>query len=55
MGFAARLHSLSPSLVGGCRAIGLRSSLPPDRWRVIHSNVVSKWGIASEVLVARPV
>ena len=54
MGLATGLHALSPSLVGGCRAIDLLSFLEPGRWHVLHRNVVSKWGIASEVLVARP-
>jgi ubiquinone/menaquinone biosynthesis C-methylase UbiE len=43
MGLAARLHSLSPTLVGGCRAIDLLASLDAGRWRVVHHNVVSKW------------
>src|SRR5262249_14068473 len=54
MGAAARLHACSPSLVGGCRAIRVLSFLEPGRWRVMHRSVVSKWGIPSEVLVARP-
>ncbi|TMA46494.1 MAG: methyltransferase domain-containing protein [Deltaproteobacteria bacterium] len=54
MGAATRLHSLSPNLVGGCRAIDLLSFLRPGDWGVVHRNVTSKWGIASEVLVARP-
>lgn len=53
MGIAARVHALSPSLVGGCRAIELRPFLIPDRWRVVHRNIISKWGIVSEVLVAK--
>jgi ubiquinone/menaquinone biosynthesis C-methylase UbiE len=52
MGLAAHVHALSPRLVGGCRAIDLRSFLDPQRWRVRHHNVVSKWGVASEVVVA---
>jgi ubiquinone/menaquinone biosynthesis C-methylase UbiE len=52
MGFATRLHALSPKLVGGCRAIDLGAALGRDGWRVIHHAVVSKWGIPSEVLVA---
>ena len=55
MGLAARLHALSPHLVGGCRAIDVVSFLEPGRWQVVHRNGASKWGIASEVLVARPV
>jgi hypothetical protein len=54
MGLAARLHSLSPTLVGGCRAIDLSSFLERESWRLIHHDVVSKWGVASEVLVASP-
>jgi len=48
------LYSLSPHLIGGCRAIDVVSFLEPGRWQVVHRNVVSKWGITSEVLVARP-
>jgi ubiquinone/menaquinone biosynthesis C-methylase UbiE len=55
MGLAARLHALSPRLVGGCRAIDLRAFVGRGHWRVAHHNVVSKWGIASEVVVAAPV
>jgi ubiquinone/menaquinone biosynthesis C-methylase UbiE len=54
MGLAARLHSLSPTLVGGCRAIDLSSLLERESWRLIHHEVVSKWGVTSEVLVASP-
>jgi len=54
MGVAARLHSASPSLVGGCRAIELREFVSSDYWRVEHRSVVSKWGIPAEVLVASP-
>ena len=54
MGVAARLHSLSPRLVGGCRAVDLSSFLEPARWRLFHHGVVSKWGIPSEVLTASP-
>jgi ubiquinone/menaquinone biosynthesis C-methylase UbiE len=54
MGIAGGLHALSPRLVGGCRAIDLQAFLPPDRWRLIHRQVVSKWAIPSEVVVAAP-
>jgi ubiquinone/menaquinone biosynthesis C-methylase UbiE len=52
MGVFGRLHALSPSLVGGCRAIDVLSALPSGRWQVVHHRVVSKWGVPSEVLVA---
>jgi ubiquinone/menaquinone biosynthesis C-methylase UbiE len=54
MGVAARLHSLSPRLVGGCRAIDLSSFLEPALWRLHHHSAVSKWGVPSEVLIASP-
>jgi hypothetical protein len=54
MGLAARLHALSPALVGGCRAIDLLSLLAPESWQPIYHEVVSKWGVASEVVVASP-
>lgn len=53
-GVAARLHAWSPSVVGGCRAIDLRSFVRADHWHVLYRTVVSKWGVPSEVLVARP-
>jgi ubiquinone/menaquinone biosynthesis C-methylase UbiE len=46
------LHRLKPTLVGGCRPIELRDYLAGDRWRVQHHELVSAWGITSEVLVA---
>jgi hypothetical protein len=52
MGIAGGLHAVSPRLVGGCRAIDLRAFLSSDRWRLVHRQVVSKWGIPSEVVVA---
>ena len=45
------IHRLNPTLVGGCRPITLRDLLGEDRWRVRHHEVVSVWGITSEVLV----
>lgn len=53
MSIATRLHAVSPALVGGCRAIDLQQFVGPGAWRVLHRAVVSKWGIPSEVLVAR--
>jgi SAM-dependent methyltransferase len=55
VGVATRLHSTSPALVGGCRAIELGTFMKREFWRIVHHGVVSKWGIPSEVLVATPV
>jgi ubiquinone/menaquinone biosynthesis C-methylase UbiE len=55
MGVAGLLHRLSPTLVGGCRALELHELMHPSRWRIVHREVTSKWGIPSEVLIATPV
>lgn len=53
MGVWNAIHSLRPRAVGGCRAIVLGDLVDTARWRIEHHEVVSRWGIASEVLVAR--
>lgn len=49
------LYALSPRLVGGCKPMQLKQQLEVDAWHVEHVEVVSAWGVCSEVLVARPV
>ena len=46
------LHGLSPRFVGGCRPLRVRRFLDPDAWRVVHAEVVSAFGICSEVVIA---
>ncbi len=41
-----------PGLVGGCRPVELTELVDAPRWRVAHREVVTPWGVASEVLVA---
>ncbi len=48
------LHSLRPSLVGGCRPIALTEYLGPASWKVLHSTTIVAFGIPSQILVARP-
>ncbi len=48
------VHRLSPGLVGGCRPLRLQPRLDPQVWRILHHDVVTTWGVASEVLVAEP-
>ena len=48
------IYRLHASLVGGCRPIQLQSLLPSEDWTIQHRNIVSRFGIASEVLVAAP-
>lgn len=49
------LFRLSPSLVGGCRPIGLLESLPAPKWKVRHHERISRFGIPSEVVVTERV
>jgi ubiquinone/menaquinone biosynthesis C-methylase UbiE len=44
---------LRPSLVGGCRPIRLGRALNPSCWELEHRKVVSAFGVASEVAIAR--
>ena len=48
------VHSLRPSLVGGCRPISLTDYLGPASWKVLHSTTIVAFGIPSQILVARP-
>ena len=48
------IHSLRPSLVGGCRPISLADFLGPASWKVLYSTTVAARGVPSVVLVARP-
>lgn len=48
------VHSLRPTLVGGCRPISLADYLGPASWKILHSTTVVSWGVPSEVLIARP-
>jgi SAM-dependent methyltransferase len=48
------IHSLRPSLVGGCRPISLGDYLGPASWKILYSTIVVARGVPSEVLVARP-
>jgi ubiquinone/menaquinone biosynthesis C-methylase UbiE len=49
------LHHLSPWLVGGCRPITIRSFVSDAEWQITHANIVVRFGIPSEILVAKPV
>jgi len=41
-------------VVGGCRPIHLTQFVDAHSWSLKHRNVVSRWGLTSEVVVARP-
>ncbi|MDJ0788051.1 MAG: class I SAM-dependent methyltransferase [Myxococcota bacterium] len=46
------LHRLSPRIVGGCRPQEIVPRLSEARWRVLHHEVVTPFGVPSEVVVA---
>lgn len=48
------LHAIRPAWVGGCRPVEARPLLEEARWREQHHDVVTAWGVPSEVLVATP-
>jgi ubiquinone/menaquinone biosynthesis C-methylase UbiE len=46
------LHALKPQIVGGCRPLELQQYVYPPEWRVTHVDKISRFGIASEILIA---
>jgi ubiquinone/menaquinone biosynthesis C-methylase UbiE len=48
----SRVQAWRPALVGGCRALDLRSLLSEGRWSVLQDAVITSFGISSEALVA---
>lgn len=47
-----RLHALEPLLVGGCRPLELLDCLPDTRWYIDYAQVITRFGVPSEVVVA---
>lgn len=53
-GVWSQVQRLSPVAVGGCRPIDLRDYLHDTLWEIQHNEVISAYGVPSQVLVARP-
>ena len=51
-GVWSRIHAARPALVGGCRPLELLDFVSSPDWRVEFRDVVSSFGLSSEVLVA---
>ncbi len=51
----AGIHSLRPSMVGGCRPLDMTRYVDSARWEVGFHDVVVAFGVPSEILVATPV
>jgi len=47
------VQSRMPSLVGGCRPVDVLPLLPAEGWEVRHHSKLVRFGVSSEVLVAR--
>jgi ubiquinone/menaquinone biosynthesis C-methylase UbiE len=48
-----KLHNLNPLLLGGCRPINLKEFLAPAEWKIEHHEVVTSFGLASELIIAK--
>ncbi len=48
-----RLHRVSPWLVGGCRPITFSSFISNSRWTIEYTNIVVRFGVPSEIVVAK--
>ena len=46
------VHRISPWLVGGCRPIEVSACLASSQWHVDYNNIVSSFGLSSEIVVA---
>jgi ubiquinone/menaquinone biosynthesis C-methylase UbiE len=55
IGIWSALHRLSPSLVGGCRALELSDWLPASDWKVVHRERVEPFAVPQEAVVAERV
>ncbi|KNC50828.1 uncharacterized protein AMSG_06731 [Thecamonas trahens ATCC 50062] len=49
------LYAIYPPLLAGSRPIRTRDYLPDSQWKITHHNVISKWGVASEVVIAEKI
>jgi ubiquinone/menaquinone biosynthesis C-methylase UbiE len=49
----SRVHRILPWLVGGCRPITVSTFVSGSEWTIHHSRVIVRFGIASEVVVAK--
>jgi SAM-dependent methyltransferase len=47
------VQSRAPALVGGCRPVDVRPLLPAGGWEVGHHSKLVRFGVTSEVVVAR--
>ncbi len=49
----SKLHRISPWLVGGCRPVEIICFVASSEWKIDHRNIVTPFGVPSEIVVAR--
>jgi ubiquinone/menaquinone biosynthesis C-methylase UbiE len=49
------IHRINPKWVGGCRPVKLSDFIRDDCWSLLHHEIISQFGITSEVVVAEKV
>lgn len=49
-----RVYAFNPRLVGGCRPLQVWHLLSGGDWRLEHSQVITSWGLSSEIAIASP-
>jgi ubiquinone/menaquinone biosynthesis C-methylase UbiE len=47
------INKLNPILTGGCRPVRLRRFVQEKKWSVVYHQVLSKYGVAIEIVIAR--
>jgi ubiquinone/menaquinone biosynthesis C-methylase UbiE len=49
------IYRLRAPLVGGCRPVQLHDLLEPDNWLIEYHQVITQFGVPSEILIATPI
>lgn len=47
-----KIHNWGPALLGGCRPMEVGRHLDKEYWSIKHRNVVSSFGVCSEIIIA---
>lgn len=47
-------YTMQPARLGGCRPIRLVDFLHAEQWQLRHRQVLTTWGLASELVIAAP-
>jgi len=54
MGIWQSINRLSPLLTGGCKPVRLLEYIPEDNWGIDIRQIISRYGVAIEVVIASP-